>query len=168
MVMTMYWLHTKTRMVEVAMLFGADVYSTITDTVPDQFSILADSAFPNLGGKIVKPLRISDAAVASAHVQEMSRIVAGMRVPCEWGNRGLTACFARLTMPLPADHAKRWTMLYICAHLNNFRVRTMDYGQIRACFHRDYIKLAGTQSRPSNLERYLEAAMARRRSNRSA
>ena len=141
---------------------ASDVYHIIESDVPDKYAILADSAFPHLGGMILKPLTISEAVLASAAEQQVSRIVAGMRVPCEWGNRGLQAAFPRLHNLLPVEHLYRRALLKTVVHLSNFRTRVMDYGQIRAVYHKEYVRSGMARQGPNGLDRYLAAAMGRR------
>ena len=93
-----------------------------------------------------------------------------MRVPCEWGNRGMQACFSRLLEPLPIKHHYRRAMLTTIAYLTNFRVRVMGYGQIQQCYRRDYQNYERyfyRRNQESNLDRYLKAAMRRRLSGDS-
>ena len=140
---------------------ASDAYYQLDVKIPDGYAILADSAFSFLGGKILKPLTIAQLVRAPEHEQEMSRIISGMRVPCEWGNRGLQAAFPRLHNLLPVDHFYRLAILLTTIHLSNFRTRVMDYGQIRAVFHRDYVRSGLAKDGPNGLDRYLAVASAR-------
>jgi len=143
---------------------ASDAYARIEGDVPDGYAVLADTAFPSLGGKVLRPLKISEALTASPKSQTLSRIVSGMRVPCEWGNRGLQACFPRLRLPLPVNNELRSQIITTCVLLCNFRTRKMDYGQIRTYYHKDYIRVSGPRDlKPNGLDRYLEAASRRRR-----
>ena len=144
-------------------LIASEAYRYIKHEVPDGYAILADSAFPALGGKIVKPLKAPQLLTATAEERARSRVIAGMRVPCEWGNRGLKSCFPRLCLPLPArDSAFRGALIQSCVHLYNFRTRTMDYSQIRTCFKRDYVRYKDLyDTTPSNLDQYLEMSRGR-------
>ena len=100
---------------------------------------------------------------AEVEAQLRSRTVSAMRVPCEWGNRGLQACFPRLTLPLPVEHEWRRAIIVTCVYLLNFRTRTMGQSQIQTCFKKDYYRWRDLfDDSPSNLDKYLEVAIAAR------
>jgi hypothetical protein len=144
-------------------MIAAQAYHLVEDRTPAGFGILADSAFPNLGGKIIKPLKISQVITADIEAQLRSRTVSAMRVPCEWGNRGLQACFPRVTVPLPVEHEWRKAIIVACVHLLNFRTAKMGQSQIQSCFRKDYQRWRDLfDDSPSNLDKYLEVAIAAR------
>jgi len=108
---------------------------------PSPFAIVADTAFPrtkDLLGRIITPLK--DDELGSFSLQDlparlaMSRSVTSLRQAAEWGMRGLQGPFARLTIPLPTDAAKRERILCTVLHLHNLRARWVGLNQIQTVY----------------------------------
>jgi hypothetical protein len=122
-----------------------NIYDKLSDRTPDDAWLVSDTAFPNLAGKIKKPMK------AGQHLHgtpaEIAELVAfdnellSCRQAAEWGMRTIQGSFGRLKLPLPADrHRDREVILELCTRLTNVRVRTVGVSQIKSVYLPEFEK----------------------------
>ncbi|KDN33518.1 hypothetical protein RSAG8_13388, partial [Rhizoctonia solani AG-8 WAC10335] len=119
------------------------IYALLREKTPDNFFLIADSAFPRLGvgnsQKIKVPLkknaRLPGDNEAQRRKKDESREVTIARQAVEWGMRAIQGCFSRLYMPLDTHDAKgRARLLQTCMRLHNIRTERVKINQIRSVY----------------------------------
>ena len=73
----------------------------------------------------------------------LQRVTPSKMQTAEWGVAALKVSFKRLAVNLPADAYKRYRIIACCAHLMNFRTRTVGFEQIRSVY-----AVAGSVTQP--------------------
>lgn len=115
------------------------LYDRLKDQTPDPYNILADTAFPYLDGKILKPLKTGDSIPRTrqgfAAAIKTSHEVTSERQAAEWGMRALQGAFPRLYVPTAAsDHPRRLRMLTAVARTFNVRTRLVGINQLKTVY----------------------------------
>ncbi|RPA81008.1 hypothetical protein BJ508DRAFT_209660 [Ascobolus immersus RN42] len=120
------------------------LYRKIIDKTPDNFFLIADTAFPAsspvLRGRIRCPPK-RNAVAPFQTAEEAFRLVrffeklVSARQAAEWGMHALQGPFSRLKMPMPShDSAFRKLILDICSRLHNLRTRCVGINQIKTVY----------------------------------
>jgi hypothetical protein len=106
------------------------LYKQLCTRVPDNYYLIADSAFPQgttlIKGKIQAPIK--GGAVVPSDPQELKKLLdfncqlLSYRQIAEWGMRTMQGSFGRLRVPLDInDKMGRQALLETCVWLNNIR-----------------------------------------------
>jgi len=102
------------------------IYEKLCTQTPDDFYLVADTAFPrgatHIAGRIRAPLKSGDRFQA-------------YRQTAEWGNRTLQGSFGRLRIPLEMKHTeRRGNLLETCVRAHNLRGKRVGFNQIRTVY----------------------------------
>jgi len=119
------------------------LYEQLRTRVPDNYYLVADSAFPRgttlIKGKIQAPIK--GGAVVPSDPRELKKLLdfnrqlLSYRQTAEWGMRTMQGSFGRLRVPLDInDEMGRQVLLETCVRLNNIRARCVGINQIRSVY----------------------------------
>ena len=119
------------------------LYEQLRTRVPDNYYLVADSAFPRgttlIKGKIQAPIK--GGAVVPSDPRELKKLLdfnrqlLSYRQTAEWGMRTMQGSFGRLRVPLDInDEMGRQVLLETCVRLNNICARCVGINQIRSVY----------------------------------
>jgi DDE superfamily endonuclease len=92
----------------------------------NRFKLLADTAFKNLGGRIVRTQKWNRNPESKAH--------AGIRVAAEWNVRTINGTWRRVKKKLGVNYKRNGLIIRLAVYLTNFRARFESIGQTRTWF----------------------------------
>jgi hypothetical protein len=120
-------------------------------TVPDGFSIAADSAFcrADMAGQILRPLKNDEIERYSRSLSvqrfiatiKRHRLALSIRQSAEWGMRSIQCVCGRLQHKLDARAPVRRALLDLCVRYFNYRTRTVGLNQTRTVYHPEHSSL---------------------------
>ena len=119
------------------------IFEQLRTLIPNNFSLVADTAFPRgttaIEGKIRAPLKAGDKVtsnpMAQQHLMAKNQQLLSYRQTAEWGMRTMQGSFGRLRVPLRiADPDRRKCLLDMCVRLSNVRARCVGISQICAVY----------------------------------
>ena len=119
------------------------IYHKLRDAIPDNFYLVADSAFPRgaeaIAQRIKAPLRAGQCLEGT--VQDINsrlafdRQLLSFRQTAEWGNHCLKAAFGRLRVLLEIKHKnRRGNLLEVCIRAHSLRTRRIGHNQIQTVY----------------------------------
>jgi hypothetical protein len=119
------------------------IYEKLRTQTPDEFYLVADTAFPrgaaHIDGRIRAPLksgqRLRGTETQIAERMAFDRQLLSFRQTAEWGNRALQGSFGRLRIPLEIKHTeRRGNLLETCVRAHNLRGQKVGFNQIRTVY----------------------------------
>jgi hypothetical protein len=112
--------------------------------LPEGLWILGDSAFPRIPGKVERSRKKNECLPTDdARMKwqlDLESWCGKTRISSEWGVKDVKNVWRRFKVPLPSDdHSMRRLTWKVTLHMNNFRNRRMQLGQMRTVFYNDVV-----------------------------
>ena len=121
-----------------------ELYEKLEDKVPENFRLLADSAFSGASA-VHRPAKILRVPKENSREYNQTQrqwygAITRQRQAVEWGMRSIQSSFQRVKIPMPSDQHHRRKILEVMFRLHNFRVSETGVNQIRRVFFEPYIE----------------------------